>query len=85
MTSAIAAFLKVYDHSPVAGDDGIRLLWQNFFVGKVIDGHTYESFEVSDLVMNRTADEGGISLTIGATQSNLDFVASAELKGCSKW
>ena len=79
MTSAIAAFLKVYDHSPVEGDDGIRLLWQNFFVGKVIDGHTYESFEVSDLVMNRTADEGGISLTIGATQSNLDFfVASAE-------
>ena len=52
---------------------------QHFFVGKVIDGHTYESFEVSDLVMNRTADEGGISLVIGATQTNLDFfVASAE-------
>ena len=77
MTSAIAALLKVYDHSPVAGDDGIRLLWQNFFVGKVIDGYIHEPFEVSDIIANRTADEGGISLTISATKANLEFFVTS--------
>lgn len=79
MNTAIAVFLKVYDHTPPKGDNGIRRLWQNFFINKVIDNYQYEPFEVSDIVSNRTADEGGISLAIGATKANLDFfVASAE-------
>jgi hypothetical protein len=79
MTTAIATFLRVYDHSPVPPDDGTRKLWQNFFVGKTINGHTFEPFEISDVIMNRTADEGGISLTCSPLQQNLDFfVASME-------
>ena len=53
--------------------------WQNFFVGKVINNHVYEPFEISDVIMNRTADEGGISLTCSPLQQNLEFfVASME-------
>jgi hypothetical protein len=77
--SAIAVFLRVYDHSPVPPDDGTRKLWQNFFVGKTINGYTFEPFEISDVIMNRTADEGGISLTCSPLQQNLEFfVASME-------
>ena len=79
MTTAIATFLRVYDHSPVPPDDGTRKLWQNFFVGKTINGHIFEPFEISDVIMNRTADEGGISLTCSPLQQNLNFfVASLE-------
>ena len=79
MTTAIATFLRVYDHSPVPPDDGTRKLWQNFFVGKTINGHVFEPFEISDVIMNRTADEGGISLTCSPLQQNLNFfVASLE-------
>ena len=79
MTTAIAAFLRVYDHSPIPPDDGTRKLWQNFFVGKTVNGHLFEPFEISDVIMNRTADEGGISLTCSPLQQNLDFfVASME-------
>ena len=80
MTTAIATFLRVYDHSPTPPDDGTRKLWQNFFVGKVINGHVFEPFEISDVIMNRTADEGGISLTCSPLQQNLEFfVASVDL------
>jgi hypothetical protein len=69
----------VYDHSPIPPDDGTRKLWQNFFVGKTVNGHLFEPFEISDVIMNRTADEGGISLTCSPLQQNLDFfVASME-------
>ena len=79
MTTAIAAFLRVYDHNPIPPDDGTRKLWQNFFVDKTVDGYTFEGFEISDVIMNRTADEGGISLTCSPLQQNLEFfVASME-------
>lgn len=77
MTTAIAAFLRVYDHTPPAGDDGTRLLWQNFFIGKAVDGYTYQSFDVADIVMNRSADEGGISITLPALSIHLDFFIAA--------
>lgn len=79
MTTAIATFLRVYDHAPIPPDDGTRKLWQNFFVGKVVNGHVFEPFEISDVIMNRTADEGGITLTCSPLQQNLEFfVASME-------
>ena len=77
MTSAIAAFLKVYDHSPVEGDDGIRLLWQNFFVGKAVNGYQYVSFDTSEILINRTADEGGITISMAATSNHLSFLETA--------
>lgn len=77
MTTAIAAFLRVYDHSPPAGDDGTRLLWQNFFIGKTVNGYTFQSFNVSDFVMNRSADEGGISFELPALSIDLDFFVAA--------
>ena len=73
MTSAIAVFLRVYDHSPAAGDDGTRLKWQNFFVGKTIDGFLFEPFDVSDITINRTADEGGLTMQMPALALHLDF------------
>ena len=79
MTTAIAAFLKVFDHDPVPGDPGVRLEWQNFFIGKVVDGHAYAPFQVSEIVMNRAADEGGLTVEMPALQQHLNFfVASTE-------
>jgi hypothetical protein len=73
MTTAIAAFLKVYDHDPVPGDPGIRLQWQNFFVGQNIDGYAFKPFTVSEIVMNRAADEGGLQVEMPCIKLDLDF------------
>lgn len=79
MTTAIAGFLKVFDHSPVEGDPGIRLLWQNFFIDRVVDDYLFAPFKVSAIVMNRTSDEGGLQVEMPATQQNLQFfVGSTE-------
>ena len=77
MTTAIAGFLKVFDHSPVQGDPGIRLLWQNFFIDRVVDDYLFAPFKVSAIVMNRTSDEGGLQVEMPATQQNLQFFVSS--------
>ena len=77
MTSGIAVFLKIYDHSPAAESDGIQAKWQNFFVSEVVDGFTYESFNVSDVVLNRSADEGGITVEMAALAVHLNFFTAS--------
>ena len=68
MTTAIAAFVQFYSGSTIYGS------WQNFFVNKTVSGHTYVNFDVSEILLNRTADEGGITLKMAATDSHLSFL-----------
>ena len=77
MTTAIASFLRVYDHSPAPGVDATRLQVQNFFTDKSVIGHDFASFTSSEIVINRTADEGGITLQFAATSLWLSFFKNA--------
>ena len=36
--------------------------WQNYFVGKTTSGYEFQPFGVSTIQVNRSADEGGITL-----------------------
>ena len=71
MTTAIAAFLQFYNGSTIHGS------WQNFFVDKTVSGHTYVSFDTSEILLNRTADEGGVTLSMAATDNHLNFLETA--------
>ena len=71
MTTAIAAFLQFYNGNTVHGS------WQNFFIGKTVNGYQYVSFDTSEILINRTADEGGITLSMAATSNHLDFLETA--------
>jgi hypothetical protein len=51
--------------------------WQNFFVGKAVNGYQYVSFDTSEILINRTADEGGITLSMAATSNHLGFLETA--------
>ena len=68
MNTATAIFLRFYDSANV--DQG---KWQNFFVDKTIDGYVFRSFNSSDMQINRTADEGGLTITLPATANDLSF------------
>ena len=71
MQTAIAALLKFYkgnvDHA----------FWQNFWVGESVNGMQFVSFDVSEVMMNRSADEGGVTLTIPATNAHLQLIDTA--------
>ena len=71
MTTAIAAFLQFYNGDTVHGS------WQNFFVNKTVSGYTFVSFDTSEILINRTADEGGITLSMAATSNHLGFLETA--------
>ena len=71
MTTAIAAFLQFYSDSTVHGS------WQNFFVDKTISGYAFTSFDVSEIMLNRSADEGGVTVSMAATDNHLGFLETA--------
>jgi hypothetical protein len=71
MTTAIAAFLQFYSDSTVHGS------WQNFFVGKTVNGYAFTSFDVSEIMLNRSADEGGVTVSMAATDNHLGFLETA--------
>ena len=71
MTTAIAAFLQFYNGDTVHGS------WQNFFVNKTVSGYTFVSFDTSEILINRTADEGGITLSMAATSNHLGFLETS--------
>ena len=71
MESAIAVLLKFYKGS----DD--YAFWQNFWVNETINGVSFVNFNVGDILMNRTADEGGITLSLPATKAHLEFLETA--------
>ena len=68
---AIATFLRFFTGNTTV------FRWQNFFVGKTVDQHVYQSFSASDILMNRSASEGGISLSMPLTKQNLFYMEAA--------
>jgi hypothetical protein len=71
METAIAVFLRFYK------DDVDHAFWQNFWVNETISGYSFVNFNVGDILMNRTADEGGITLSTAATKAHLEFLETA--------
>ena len=71
MTTAIAAFLQFYNGEAVHGG------WQNFFVDKTVSGYAFTSFDVSEIVLNRSSDEGGVTVSMAATDNHLSFLETA--------
>ena len=71
MTTAIAAFLQFYSGSTIHGS------WQNFFVNKTVNGYAFTSFDVSEIILNRSADEGGVTVSMAATDNHLGFLETA--------
>ena len=71
MTTAIAAFLQFYSGNTVHGS------WQNFFVDKTVSGYAFTSFDVSEIMLNRSADEGGVTVSMAATDNHLGFLETA--------
>ena len=71
MTTAIAAFLQFYSGSTVHGS------WQNFFIDKTVSGYVFTSFDVSEIMLNRSADEGGGKVSMAATDNHLGFLETA--------
>lgn len=71
MESGIAVLLKFYK-----GDVNYAF-WQNFWVNQTINGVAFVPFEVSGIQMNRSADEGGLTLSLPATGAHLQFLEAA--------
>ena len=71
MTTAIAAFLQFYSGNTVHAS------WQNFFVNKTVSGYAFTSFDVSEIMLNRSADEGGVTVSMAATDNHLGFLETA--------
>ena len=67
--SGLAIFIRVYDAS--TGNTQSQL--QNFFVGSTVDGYEFRSFNSSDVLMNRSASEGGLTIQLAATAENLNL------------
>jgi hypothetical protein len=67
--SASALFIEVYD--PATGD--VKAKWQNFFVDKAVNGHAYRSFDSTDILMNRSANEGGLTIRMPALADSLNL------------
>ena len=71
METATAVRLKFYK-------DGVTYAqWQNFWVNQTIDGYAFVSFTTGEILMNRTADEGGITLSVAATNAHLQLFETA--------
>ena len=71
METAIAVRLKFYKDGVTHGQ------WQNFWVDQTIDGYAFVNFNVGDILMNRTADEGGVNLSVPATLAHLQLFETA--------
>ena len=69
MESAIAVFIKFYK------DDVDYAFWQNFWGQST--GFDFVNFTIGDILMNRTADEGGVALRVPATSNHLQFLEAA--------
>ena len=71
METAIAALLMFYKGTTVFAR------WQNFWVNETINQTQFVNFDVSEVMMNRSADEGGVTLTIPATNAHLQLIDTA--------
>ena len=71
MATALAVCVKFYQ-----GND-VKARWQNFWMQSTIDGYSPKSFQTSEILLNRSADEGGITLTLPALADDKDFFLDA--------
>ena len=67
----IATFLRFF-----TGNTDV-FKWQNFFVDKTVNNHAYHSFSATDIALNRSASEGGISLSLPLTKQSLFYMEAA--------
>lgn len=73
---AIAASVRFYQNSET------KALWQNFWKDSPltlpgVDEYTAKSFNTSAILLNRTADEGGITLTMPTLADDIAFILTA--------
>ena len=71
MTVALATQIRFYQGS------NDKQKWQNFFNNQSVDGYAYKAFDTSEILMNRSADEGGVTLTMVALKDTVDFFLAA--------
>ena len=69
MESAIAVFIKFYK------DDVDYAFWQNFWGQST--GFDFVNFTIGDILMNRTADEGGVALEFPPQAITCNFLEAA--------
>lgn len=68
---ALAQFVRFYS------TNGDRAKWQNFFVGQNVNGHDFRDFTSTSILVNRSADEGGLTLEMAARKDALDLMNAA--------
>lgn len=73
---AIAASVRFYQNTET------KALWQNFWKDAPltlpgVDQYIAKSFNTSAILLNRTADEGGITLTMPALADDMAFLLTA--------
>ena len=71
MTSAIAVRIRFY------AEASTKAQWQNFWMNNVVDGYAPKSFQTSDILLNRSADEGGITVVLPALADDMQFFLTA--------
>lgn len=71
MTTAIAAQIRFYK------DNATKAQWQNFWSGLTVDGYTSVNFNISNILVNRSADEAGLTLTLPTLQDYIAFFLQA--------
>jgi hypothetical protein len=71
MTTAIAARIRFYKDNVTAAR------WQNFWMNKTVNSYTGVNFDISNILVNRSADEAGLTLTLPLLQDHIVFFLQA--------
>lgn len=71
MTTAIATTIRFYLGSKT------KARWQNFWTDKTVDSYSPVSFKTSNILLNRSADEGGITVTMPCLANHISFFLTA--------
>ena len=71
MTTAIAAQIRFYK------DNATAARWQNFWMDRTVDNYTSVNFDISNILVNRSADEAGLTLTLPLLQDHIVFFLQA--------
>ena len=71
MTSAIVTTVRFYLNGST------KAQWQNFWNDKTVGGFNPMSFKTSAILMNRSADEGGITIQLPCLADHINFFLQA--------
>lgn len=71
MTTAIVTTVRFYLDGSTKGQ------WQNFWNDRTVDGYVPMSFKTSEILLNRSADEGGITMQLPCLSDHIDFFLQA--------